>query len=130
MKSGSKTTAAVALSLLVFPGTGHFVVGRPFRGVLWALIFGIVLAVVIGIFAINFGKMAEGMMSPTGDVAMNIPQMATMAGLGLASFVIWGLAGLDAFWLARSLPKVVEGEAVGLTPAAPQTPAPPPPPEF
>ena len=125
MKRSSKTTVATALSLLVFPGTGHFVVGRPFRGVFWALLFGTVLVVLIGMFAVNFGKMAEGMMSPTGDVPMDFSQMMGMASLGLASFVIWGLAGLDAFWLARCLPQVPQGEA-----DAPGLAAPAPPPDF
>ena len=130
MKKSSKTMTALALSLLVFPGSGHLVLGRPFRGVLWGSVFSGVLVALIAMFAINFGKMAEGMMSPTGDVPMDVPQMMTMAGLGLASFIIWGLTGLDAYWLARGLPQVPEGEGIGVTPTAPQPPAPPPPPDF
>ena len=129
MKKSSKTMTVLALSLLVFPGSGHLVVGRPVRGVAWGMVFGGVLVALIVMFAINFGKLAEGMMSPTGDVPMDVPQMMTMAGLGLASFIVWGLCGLDAYWLTRSLPQVPE-EGVGMSPAAPQAPAPPPPPDF
>lgn len=130
MKKSSKTMTALALSLLVFPGSGHLVLGRPLRGVLWGLVFGGTLLAVLAMFAVNFGKMADGMMSPTGDVPMDIPQMMTMAGLGLGSFVVWGLCGLDAFWLARSLPPAPQEEGVGVSPTPPQAPAPPPPPEF
>lgn len=130
MKSSSKTTAALALSLLVFPGSGHFVVGRPFRGIFWGGVFGLILTVLVVGFAVNVGKMADGLMSPTGDVPWDVHKFMTMAILGLASFVVWGLAGLDAYLLARSLPKVAEGESLPVTPATPQSPAPPPPPEF
>ncbi|MBX3166058.1 MAG: hypothetical protein KF760_01555 [Candidatus Eremiobacteraeota bacterium] len=128
MKSTSKTMAVVALSLLVFPGSGHFVAGRPWRGVIWAGVFGAILVSIILIFGVNLGKVMDGMMSPTGEVPIDARQVVVLAGLGLGSFIVWGLAGLDAWWLARSLPKVSE-EGVGMTPA-PQAPAPPPPPEF
>lgn len=118
--------AAVALSLLVFPGSGHFVIGRPWRGLVWAGVFGAILAAMMVIFGANLGKVMDGMMSPTGDVPFDMHQVAVLAGLGLSSFVVWGLTGLDVFWLARSMPKVTPEEP-GLTPAAP---APPPPPEF
>ena len=130
MKSSSKTTAALALSLLVFPGSGHFVVGRPLRGALWGGVFGLVLVVLIALFAANLGKIADGMMNPTGDVPWDVQQLSRIAFLGLSSFVVWGLAGLDAYWLARSLPKAVEPEGVGVAPPQAVVPAPPPPPEF
>ncbi|MBN9420264.1 MAG: hypothetical protein J0I12_32755 [Candidatus Eremiobacteraeota bacterium] len=117
----------MALSFLVFPGSGHFVLGRPWRGLVWAGVFGAILVAIMVVFGANLGKVMDGMMSPTGDVPFDMQQVVVLAGLGLSSFVVWGLAGLDVFWLARSMPKVAT-EGQGLTP--PQAPAPPPPPEF
>lgn len=104
MKNSSKTVAALALSMLVFPGTGHFLLGRYVRGVIWAAVFGLVLVVMLGIVGVNAGKIADGMMSPTGDVPIDTKQVTTLALLGLSSFLVWGLAGLDTFLLARKLP--------------------------
>lgn len=130
MKSAPKTMAVLALSLLVFPGSGHFMLARPWRGVVWAGVFGAILVGIMVVFGVNLGKVMDGMMSTTGEVPIDGKQVMVLAGLGLGSFVVWGLAGLDAYWLARSLPKVPEGEGIGVTPTRPQPPAPPPPPEF
>lgn len=130
MKSAPKTMAVVALSLLVFPGSGHFVLGRPWRGVVWAGVFGAILTGILLIFGLNLGKVMDGMMSPTGEVPIDLQQVVVLSGLGLASFIVWGLAGLDAYLMARSLPKLPEGEGTGVTPVVSQAPAPPPPPNF
>lgn len=129
MKSASKTTAVLALSLLVFPGSGHFVLARPWRGMLWAGVFGAILLLLVILFASNVGKFFDGMLSTTGDVPFDPQVLLRFGVLGLASFVVWGLAGLDAFLLARSW-TAPEGEGTGVKPAAPQPPAPPPPPQF
>ncbi len=130
MKSAPKTMAVVALSLLVFPGSGHFVLGRPWRGVVWAGVFGVILLAILLVFGLNVGKAMDGMMSPTGEVPIDLQQVVVLSGLGLSSFIVWGLAGLDAYWLTRSLPQVPQEEGVGVTSTRPQPPAPPPPPEF
>lgn len=126
MKTRSKTMTVVALSLLVFPGSGHFVLGRAGRGLIWIAVFLLVLIALLVLFALNLGNLTSSMMSPTGDVPVDVRQITIMACLGLSSFLVWGLAGLDAYWLARSLPAEAPAEP-GLTPVPPQAPAPPPP---
>jgi hypothetical protein len=129
MKTRSKTMTVVALSLLVFPGSGHFVLGRAGRGLIWIAVFLLVLIALLVLFALNLGKITSSMMSPTGDVPLDVQQITIMACLGLSSFLVWGLAGLDAYWLARSLPP--EAQDVGESQAPKQgPPVPAPPPDF
>ena len=125
MKSSSKVVAAVALSLLVFPGSGHFLVGRYLRGLSWGGLFGLITMALMAIVGANLSKVMDGMMSPTGDVPIDMHQVLLFSGLGLGLFVVWALAGLDVLWLARRLPKP-ENSEMGVTPASREVPAAPP----
>ena len=105
----SKWSGALALSLLVFPGTGHFLYKRWTRGVLWGGSFGLILLGVMMILGANVSKMMDGMMSASGDVAIDMTQLGLGAGLGALSFVVWGLAGADTWWIARQEASRQEG---------------------
>jgi len=125
MKSSSKVVAALALSLLVYPGTGHLLVKRYMRGLSWGALFSLIGLAAMAIVGANLGKVMDGMMSPTGDVPIDMHQVFLLALLGLGLFVVWALAGLDVLWLARRLP-APESADVGVTPAPPVVPAAPP----
>lgn len=125
MKSSSKVVAALALSLLVFPGTGHFLVKRYGRGLSWGALFGLMTLAMLAIVGANLSKVMDGMMSPTGDVPIDVNQVFLLAVLGLGLFLVWALAGLDVLWLTRRLPPA-EVEEIGVTPAPPIVPAAPP----
>ncbi len=109
---------AMALSLLVFPGTGHLMLGRYKRGLIWAAAFGAVMVGFLGIGATQATKLMEGAMSTTGDVNIDTNQLLLGAVLGFATFVLWGLCGADAFYLSRLAPPE--------PPAEPASPEPPP----
>ena len=111
--------AALALSLLVFPGTGHFVFKRWIRGVVWMAVFGAILMSILGAAAPMMSKMTDSMMSPTGDVVFDYKVLGFIAGMGAASFVVWGLAALDILWISRSAP-VKAPASVSESPAEPQ----------
>lgn len=103
MKSSSKTVAALALSMLVFPGTGHFLLGHYKRGLLWVAVFGAVMIGFLGVAAAEVSKLMDAM-SPTGDINFDTQKLVICALLGMANFVVWGLAGADTFYLSRRLP--------------------------
>lgn len=126
MKSSSKVVAALALSLLVFPGSGHLLVGRTMRGLSWGVLFGLMTMAMLAIVGANLSKVMDGMMSPTGDVPIDMHQVFVLAGLGFGLFVVWALAGLDVLWLARRLPPQESAE-IGVTPAGPIVPVAAPP---
>jgi len=125
MKRSSKVVAALALSLLVFPGSGHLLVGRTMRGLSWGALFGLMTMAMMAIVGANLSKVMDGMMSPTGDVPIDTHQVFLLAALGLGLFVVWALAGLDVLWLARRLPPPETAE-IGVTPGGPIVPAAPP----
>lgn len=108
--------AAIALSMLVYPGIGHFLFKRWMRGVSWAVVFSVVLFSVMAVMGVTLSQMSTQMMSPTGDVEFDLRQLALGAALGLATFLVWGLAAADAWWVSRQTPAVKE--APGLTPDA------------
>lgn len=108
--------AAVALSMLVYPGTGHFLLKRWIRGATWAVIFSAVLFSVVAVMGVTMAQMSSQMMSPSGDVTFDFQQLALGAVLGLATFVIWGMAAADAWWISRQVPAA--NPAPGLTPEA------------
>lgn len=97
----SKWSGALALSLLVFPGAGHFLYKRWRRGLFWCAPFFLIIIRMLIILWVNVSKIMEGMMSTTGDVSIDMTQIGLGAGLGLLSFVWWGLAGADTWWIAR-----------------------------
>jgi len=108
--------AAIALSMLVYPGTGHFLFKRWVRGVSWAVVFSVVLFSVMAVMGVTLSQMSTQIMSPTGDVEFDLRQLALGAALGLATCLVWGLAAADAWWVSRQTPAVTE--APGLTPEA------------
>ncbi|MFN8609373.1 MAG: hypothetical protein U0931_17675 [Vulcanimicrobiota bacterium] len=118
MKNKSKTMIALALNLLVFPGTGHLLLGRLVRGLLWAAAFGAVLVGFLGVAATQMSKLME-VMNPNGEPNFDTGQLMLGAGLGLACFVLWGLVGLDTFLLARQLPAAAAGEPASEDPVSP-----------
>ena len=79
----------------------------------------------LAIVGANLSKVMDGMMSPTGDVPIDLHQVFLFSGLGLGLFVVWALAGLDALWLARRLPRP-ENSEMGVTQAPREVPAAPP----
>ena len=111
----SSKWVALALSTLVFPGTGHFLYKRWWRGLLWAGVFGVFLVGVMAIMGATLSKMGDAMMSPTGDVPIDMQQLGLGALLGLGSFVVWGLAAVDVWIVSRQVQRVMEAEP-GITP--------------
>lgn len=94
---------ALALSMLVFPGTGHLLLGYYKRGLLWAAVFGAVMVGFLGIAAVQMSKLST-LMDATGDITFDTQQLVLGAVLGLANLVVWALAGADTFYLSRQVP--------------------------
>ena len=106
---------ALALSTLVFPGTGHFLYKRWWRGLVWACVFGVFLLGVMAILGATLSKMGDAMMSPTGDVPIDMQQLGQGALLGLGSFVVCGLAAVDVWIVSRQVQRLTAVEP-GITP--------------
>jgi len=110
---------ALALSLLVFPGTGHLMLGRYKRGLIWAAVFAAVMVGFLGLAGTQATKLMEGAMSTTGDLNFDTSQLLLCVVLGLSNFGVWGLCGADTFYLSRQVPAAPTEPGV--------TPEPPPP---
>jgi hypothetical protein len=96
------TMGALLLSLLVFPGAGHLVLGRWLRGILWGSVFGAAGLAVLLLIGVNVPQMLDAMMSPTGDVPLIDPQQLGLAVLfAMVAFGAYFAAAVDCWWLGR-----------------------------
>jgi hypothetical protein len=107
---------ALALSTLVFPGTGHFLYKRWLRGIMWASVFGLIVLGMMAVLGTTLSQMGDAIMSPTGEVPIDVQKLGLGALLGLGSFGVWGLAALDTWLVSRQVQRVQDAQ-LGLTPA-------------
>lgn len=107
---------ALLLSLLVFPGAGHLVLGRWLRGILWGSVFAAAGLAVLLLIGANVPQMLDAMMSPTGDVPLIDPRQLLLAVLfGMLAFAAYFAAAFDCWWLGRKAASA-DDSARGLTP--------------
>lgn len=85
------------LSLFGYPGSGHFLLKRPRRGLVWAAFFSVLLAGLIGSFAYNLYKLYGGAVG-LGDI--RVDWAPTLALVALAA-AFWMGAAIDAGVLSK-----------------------------
>lgn len=105
-----KTTKAILFSSFIYPGTGHFVLGKRGRGAIYLTAFTLVLAYLVVKIAkvvqmlsqqIETGKLAADINTIT--LAVN-QQMADIVVLNLPIYLLlllWGMSLLDTVYLAK-----------------------------
>ena len=97
-----KTIKALLFSLLIFPGTGHFVLGKVSRGMLFFLpaLFGFIYLVKEAMVQ------AEVMTNQLLDGSN--PQFQETAAMGTKSWILfacWLLSAIDVLYLGRKADK-------------------------
>ncbi len=90
---------------------------RWLRGTFWGTLFGLPLLVAVVLVAMILPKLFDNMMSPTGDVFFDPQKMIAIVALCAVSFLFYGLAALDCWWVWRSLPAPVEEPSVASDPS-------------
>ena len=88
--------AVLMMSLFAYPGSGHFMVGQPTRGVVWGVFFTVTMFAALGTFAYNIYGLYNGVttMGEMPDfVRMWTPCFVAMALCGLS----WVGAAVDAW---------------------------------
>ncbi len=108
-----KSTKAVLFSLLVFPGTGHFLVEEFQRGLIWLSSAGI-LTFIITRNAINTAQKTVASLDLSGGLDLNqlmttANQAAVQSGgdgwmnaMSWALGIIWIVAAVDVYRLAKA----------------------------
>lgn len=120
MRNG-KWAAALALSMLVYPGTGHLLFKLWRRGLMWVICFSFVMVSAMAMMGSSLATVSEQLMSPTGEVQFDVQQMGTAALLGLATIVMWALAALDTWVVSRKLKAAEPAADPGFTRENPPT---------
>lgn len=96
------TIKALLFSLLLFPGTGHFVLGKVRRGMIY---FVPALAWMLYLMKIIMDQaevLAEQMLSGANP---QISETAAMSTISWMLAAIWLFAAIDAFYLGRQADK-------------------------
>ncbi len=92
------TIKALLFSLLLFPGTGHFVLGKVRRGLLFFL-----PALVGAVYLVN-ATIEQAEILAEQMLNGGTPQISETVAMGNASWMLlacWLLAAIDAFFLGR-----------------------------
>ena len=86
------------LSWFMYPGMGHFALGQRGRGKVWAVLFSLAL---VGALVPLLGALQAVYGSLTALEAVPTPNLWPAAVCGGGAFLVWFLAGLDAWRLSR-----------------------------
>ena len=90
----------VLLSLFGYPGSGHFLVKRPWRGGFWAVLFTLAMVASVGTFASNLWHLYKSLteLSEPSDLSLQawVPCLSAVFWCALT----WVLAAVDAALLA------------------------------
>lgn len=90
---------------------------RWLRGTVWGLLFGLPLVGALVIVATILPKLFESVMSPSGEVIFESQKIIAVVALCAVSFLFYGLAALDCWWVWRSLPAPLEEPSVASEPS-------------
>lgn len=93
--------AAMALSLLVFPGSGHFYLKKWVRGLVWGGIFSVLTLSSLATVAPAVSGAFDSLMSTSGEVSFDTQRLGMAAMGGVWTFLSYLLAALDCWWAAR-----------------------------
>lgn len=112
----------LVLSLVVYPGSGHLLLKRWLRALIWIAAFSLPMLPIVWFVGSNMSKYTDILMSPTGDVPpIDMHQVGVSAACAFVSFLAYLGAAADCWWLASRRPTAEV--PVGLTPPAPAPPA-------